>query len=383
MAVAKSHSVVVFSSITLTHDRKLVPLDSPAHCGSNGTSFNNFHQLGEKIHPLEALDHRPPQKPYSAAVFSVVTPTHGHGLVPLDSPAHYGSNGISFINFHQLGEKIHPLKALDRRPPPFSPSSRRPTVADHHYSLPLVVASCLRPVPSFFINCVQRSCNFHLLADIVRRAAVRRPFAECLAIAQFHAAPFTATLDGFLAFPMYSFPGTYPAVFTTVSHLVHLNADVFHQGFSLVIPVLLAFLQLKYQGNQETPFSTHPKTTGLAVSAFLLHYLAYRVQLRPWARRFSPACVGVLRHCMEGFGDLSMASMASLLFADSIRPFLYLLFLCRPAVELLWWLYLKLFVEGNEFEVCIRQIRVIRRFVGNLCGITVSSSSNPRYILPR
>ncbi|KAL2242409.1 UNVERIFIED_CONTAM: hypothetical protein Sindi_0358900 [Sesamum indicum] len=201
--------------------------------------------------------------------------------------------------------------------------------------------------------------------------------------AQFNAASFV-----FLAFPMSSFPGTYAAVFTTVSHLVglfhHLYTNVFNQGFSLVIPVLLAFLQLKYQGNQETPFATHPKTTGLAVSAFLLHYLGYRVQLRPWARRFSPACVGVLRHCMEGFVDLSMASTASLLFADSIRPFLYVLFLWLPAGELLYWLYLKLFVEGNdEFGVYIRQIPVIRRFVRKLCGITVSSSSNPRYILPR
>ncbi|KAL2242411.1 UNVERIFIED_CONTAM: hypothetical protein Sindi_0359100 [Sesamum indicum] len=200
--------------------------------------------------------------------------------------------------------------------------------------------------------------------------------------AQFNAAPFV-----FSAFPMYSFPGTYPAVFTTVSHLVvlfhHLYTNVFHQGFSLVIPVLLAFLQLKYQGNQETPFSTHPKKTGLAVSDFLLHYLAYRVQLRHWARRFSPACVGVLRHCMEGFVDLSMASMASLLFADSIRP-LYVLFLWLPAGEHLYWLYLKLFVEGNdEFEVYTRLIRVIRRFFRNLYGITVGSSSNPLYTLPR
>ncbi|KAL2242410.1 UNVERIFIED_CONTAM: hypothetical protein Sindi_0359000 [Sesamum indicum] len=206
--------------------------------------------------------------------------------------------------------------------------------------------------------------------------------------AQFNATPFTATLDVFLAFPMYSFPGTYPAVFTTVSHLVHLfhllYTNVFHQGSSLVIPVLLAFLQLKYQGNQENSFATHPKTTGLAVSAFLLYYLAYRVQLRPWAFRFSPACVGVLRHCMEGFVDLSMASMASLLFPDSIRPFLYVLFLWLPAGELLYWLYRKLFVEGNdEFEVYTRQIPVIRRFLRNLCGIGVGSSSNRRYILPR
>ncbi|KAL0458840.1 UNVERIFIED_CONTAM: hypothetical protein Slati_0511200 [Sesamum latifolium] len=154
--------------------------------------------------------------------------------------------------------------------------------------------------------------------------------------AQFNAAPFTATLDVFLAFPTYSFPGTSAAVFTMVSYLVdlfhHRYSGVFHQGVSFVIPVLLVFLQLKCQGNQETPFATYPKTMGVAVSACVLYYLAYRAQLQPCVRRFSPACGGVLRHCMVWFVDLSVASMASVFFADSVRPFLYVLFLCCQQV---------------------------------------------------
>ncbi|KAK4421538.1 hypothetical protein Salat_2104400 [Sesamum alatum] len=186
--------------------------------------------------------------------------------------------------------------------------------------------------------------------------------------AQFNAAPFTATLDIFFAFPTHSFP----AVFTMASHLVdlfhHRYTDVFHRGVSFVIPVLVALLQLKYQGNQETPFATHPKTMGVAVSTCLLYYLAYNAQLQPCIRRFSPACVGVLRHCMVVFGDLSVASMASVFFADSVRPFLYVLFLLLPAGELLYWVYLRLFVEGSEeLEVDIRQIRW---FLINLCWIT-------------
>ncbi|KAL0432916.1 UNVERIFIED_CONTAM: hypothetical protein Slati_2625900 [Sesamum latifolium] len=203
--------------------------------------------------------------------------------------------------------------------------------------------------------------------------------------AQFNAAQFTATLDVFWAFPTYSFPGTNAAVFTMASHLVDLfhgrYTDVFHQGVSFIIPVLLAFLQLKCQGNQETPFATHPKTMAVAVSACVLYYLAYSAQFRPCVRCLSPACCGVLRHCMVWFGDLSVASTASLFFADSIRPLLYVLFLLLPAGELLYRLYLKLSVEGSEeFEVDIRQIP---RFLNNLSRITARASPDRRYILPR
>ncbi|KAL0290906.1 UNVERIFIED_CONTAM: hypothetical protein Sangu_2554900 [Sesamum angustifolium] len=203
--------------------------------------------------------------------------------------------------------------------------------------------------------------------------------------AQFNDAQFTATLDVFLAFRTDSFPGTYAAVSTRVSHLVDLfryrYTDVFHQGVSFIIPVLLAFLQLKCQGNQETPFATHPKTMAVAVSASVLFYLAYSAQFRPCVRRFSPACVGVLRHCMVWLGNLSAASMASVFFADSVRPLLYVLFLLLPAGELLYWLYLKLSVEGSEeFEVDIGRIP---GFLNNLSRITAGASLDRRYILPR
>ncbi|KAI8546643.1 hypothetical protein RHMOL_Rhmol07G0135500 [Rhododendron molle] len=103
-----------------------------------------------------------------------------------------------------------------------------------------------------------------------------------------------------------------------------------HGVLAFVIPVLLSLIQLKYQGNQTSPFATHPKSTGFAVVSLLLYCLAYDAEARAISSvpsRPRPTYSWIPARAMAVFGSLSMASLASILFPDSLCPMLCLLWL--------------------------------------------------------
>ncbi|KAK4425029.1 hypothetical protein Salat_1696500 [Sesamum alatum] len=131
----------------------------------------------------------------------------------------------------------------------------------------------------------------------------------------------------------------------------------FNQSTAWIIPVLLTFLQLKYQGNdQQTPFTTHSMTMNVAVYSSIVYYLVYCVQLR---FTLHVRLAGFVNHCLVWSGYASVASLASVLLPDSARPFLYGLFVMLPASEFLNWFY-------NKY--CKRFLVIIWRVLANSSG---------------
>lgn len=103
-----------------------------------------------------------------------------------------------------------------------------------------------------------------------------------------------------------------------------------HGVLAFIIPVLINLIQLKYQGNQTSPFATHPKSTGFAVVSLLLYCLAHDAEARAISSvpsRPRPTYSWIPARAMAVFGSLSMASLASILFPDSLGPMLCLLWL--------------------------------------------------------
>ncbi|KAF7138579.1 hypothetical protein RHSIM_Rhsim07G0111100 [Rhododendron simsii] len=100
-------------------------------------------------------------------------------------------------------------------------------------------------------------------------------------------------------------------------------------GMGLFVPVLLSLLQIKYQGNQISPFETHPISMVIFVASLLLYCLGYNAKSR-W-----PTYALIISRAMVAFGSLSVVSLASILFPNSFRPVLYFLYVLVTAAELL------------------------------------------------
>ncbi|KAL0388004.1 UNVERIFIED_CONTAM: hypothetical protein Sradi_2682200 [Sesamum radiatum] len=176
-----------------------------------------------------------------------------------------------------------------------------------------------------------------------------------------------ATLPRLRTFPR--FPTYVFANFSQGLFAVYL-INSFNQGTAWIIPVLLTFLQLKYQGNdRQTPFTTHSKTMNVAVCSSVVYYLAYLVQLR-FSLHLRLAVF--VNHCLECSSYASVASLASVLLPDSATPFLYGLFVMLPASELLHWFYNK-YCRGRR----------IPRFLINLWRVPASSSGELTLTLSR
>ncbi|KAH7864372.1 hypothetical protein Vadar_028880 [Vaccinium darrowii] len=119
-----------------------------------------------------------------------------------------------------------------------------------------------------------------------------------------------------------------------------------HVVLTFIIPVLINLIQLKYQESQTSPFETHPKSMGIAVVGLLLYCLAYDAETRvaslPVGRRRS-TYEWIPARAMVVFGLLSVTSLASTLFPDSMGPILYfvcVLFAAGDQVLRLWKLLL-------------------------------------------
>lgn len=100
----------------------------------------------------------------------------------------------------------------------------------------------------------------------------------------------------------------------TINYLLQgrLSPNSCHAVLAFILPLLVAFLALKYVGKVVTPFETHPKTMQFAIGSLLVYCLAYGAQLSVQSSIY----VNAFGRFMELFGSLSMASLASIFFPD-------------------------------------------------------------------
>ncbi|KAL3499656.1 hypothetical protein ACH5RR_038749 [Cinchona calisaya] len=92
--------------------------------------------------------------------------------------------------------------------------------------------------------------------------------------------------------------------------------------FALIVTLLLNFLQLKYQGKDQSPFETHPKIAVLAVVSLILYCILCNAKLRISGNH--PNYIHFLVHnSMTFFASVSLASLSSILFAEPFCPLLF------------------------------------------------------------
>ena len=126
--------------------------------------------------------------------------------------------------------------------------------------------------------------------------------------------------------------------------------------------MLLTLLQVKFQGNAESPFETHPNTVFLAIANILFYCLAYDAKLRICEYQQHPSSSSniYIAHnnficcSMAIFGPLSLASILSMLVPERLCPLLFslaiLFTLCQLPPNLIKpiWNWLKAFIR-NKF----------------------------------
>ncbi|CAK9158961.1 unnamed protein product [Ilex paraguariensis] len=117
-----------------------------------------------------------------------------------------------------------------------------------------------------------------------------------------------------------------------------------HAILAFIVPVIINLQQLNYQGKDKTPFETHPKTMGVALTSLLLYYILSKANLR----FSSPVCASILCYGMELFGFLTLTSLASTLFPDSVMPVLYVSFIMFLACDLIQWFCWTIMREPGE-----------------------------------
>ena len=127
-----------------------------------------------------------------------------------------------------------------------------------------------------------------------------------------------------------------------------LPATSCHSILVFVVPVILSFLALKYVGQNTSPFKTHPKTMGFSVGCLLAYCLAYGAQLKfSSAPHQPPTYANAWGRCMEWFGGMLLASLASICFPDSMQWMFFVLYatLCMGGplftlLQMLWkWIH--------------------------------------------
>ncbi|KAG5556372.1 hypothetical protein RHGRI_006839 [Rhododendron griersonianum] len=133
------------------------------------------------------------------------------------------------------------------------------------------------------------------------------------------------------------------------------SLSLYHAIYEFVLPILISFLKLKYQGLDSTPFETHPKTMFVSIASLLLYSLAYDYALRLSSSMSTPpAYANVLLCGAVVLGSLPLVSLASVIFPDSIRPVLFLLYVLFSAGVIVSfrlvqvpWNYIRRSMRGN------------------------------------
>ncbi|KAF7149213.1 hypothetical protein RHSIM_Rhsim03G0061900 [Rhododendron simsii] len=162
-----------------------------------------------------------------------------------------------------------------------------------------------------------------------------------------------------------SFSGWTNIAFTSLSFSSYFSQQlgeeqqplsIYRAIYEFVLPVLISFLKLKYQGLDSTPFETHPKTMFVSIASLLLYSLACDYELRLISSmRTPPAYANVLLCGAVVLGSLPLVSLASVIFPDRIRPVLFLLYVLFSAgvmvnfrlVQVPWWNYIRRRTQGN------------------------------------
>ncbi|KAL7199441.1 hypothetical protein ACSBR2_021667 [Camellia fascicularis] len=101
-----------------------------------------------------------------------------------------------------------------------------------------------------------------------------------------------------------------------------------HAVLKFIVPVILIFLQIKYQGKTDTtPFDTYPKSMRVSIASFLFYCFAYYAKLESSSYEDLCRCQTYARHGTEVFGWLGLVSLVSTLLPDSVGSLLYLLYI--------------------------------------------------------
>ena len=95
---------------------------------------------------------------------------------------------------------------------------------------------------------------------------------------------------------------------------------------SFIVPVLLDLVDLKFEKEAHSVFEAHPTTTKLGIASLLAFVLAFELMLIFHTCRLPTTCAALLSTTMVFSASLSLASLASLLFPDALRPHLYVLY---------------------------------------------------------
>uniref|UniRef100_A0A6N2JZS7 Uncharacterized protein n=1 Tax=Salix viminalis TaxID=40686 RepID=A0A6N2JZS7_SALVM len=148
-----------------------------------------------------------------------------------------------------------------------------------------------------------------------------------------------------------------------------------HAIFTFIMPVLLCFLQLMYQGKDYSPFDTHPITMWIALTCVLAYCVIYGVEKSCTKYFQSPVYASAVRGGAMLFGSLSVASLASILFPDCMQPILYLLCTLFSLWELLYSLIWKTMEMESAEHGIVGQTSAGAHWL-------VWNSSDQRYRLP-
>ncbi|KAL7182235.1 hypothetical protein ACSBR1_041025 [Camellia fascicularis] len=116
-----------------------------------------------------------------------------------------------------------------------------------------------------------------------------------------------------------------------------------HAVLAFLAPVLLDFIELKFQGKNVSSFETHQRAIWVAIASLILYCFAYEAKLR------LPAYSRIIRRGMVVFGSVSSVSLTSILFPGNGRHVFYLLYalflasesaVIRRRFQMVWnWVY--------------------------------------------
>ena len=151
-----------------------------------------------------------------------------------------------------------------------------------------------------------------------------------------------------------SFSENFMAAWRNISDFLskfELPAAIFPNDiFVSTMTAILALLQLKYhQDGSMNPFESHPIISALAITSLLLYGLAYSAEVR-FSSDHSGRFRNVVRFSMWLTGCFCLASMASFLFPQSVRPLVFAFFFIMLSAEMLYWFYQRFHQELGTFH---------------------------------
>ncbi|KAJ9680176.1 hypothetical protein PVL29_019468 [Vitis rotundifolia] len=94
---------------------------------------------------------------------------------------------------------------------------------------------------------------------------------------------------------------------------------------TLVVPLLLDLIELKFQKESISAFEAHPIATKVAIAASQLFGLSFT--LEEYFAHLSPTPAALLRTSMVFSGSLLVASLVSILSSDEWRPVIYVIYI--------------------------------------------------------